>query len=253
MEELVTCEICDFRYDDDRRIPKFLDCFHSYCTDCLGKIYQTSSKFECPVCRSVTPGSSPDALTTNFYITRLMSAISDGTGSTQTSSRPASGAVASSARPDPTHWNGYRIVQHGRSAPLPRPRSKWVFDVIVLADEGVEQKFAVSSPKERVVRPRTPRYSPENVSNVGLNLAADSRRSADPRIVLPRPARPSVPSDYPRTPKVLLPDSSYSYQFKLNLPFFSPSFIPDYFASRRPGGQRPLPQEILHCRSPKSP
>ena len=34
-EDLVTCSICCCEYDDDLRKPKFLDCFHTFCIQCM--------------------------------------------------------------------------------------------------------------------------------------------------------------------------------------------------------------------------
>jgi hypothetical protein len=78
MDELLTCSICEERYDENDHLPKFLACFHTFCVECMGKIYDNNSKFICPVCRKDTAGFAASDLTTNFYLTDVQRIVDEG-------------------------------------------------------------------------------------------------------------------------------------------------------------------------------
>lgn len=107
VDDLITCQICEYQFDEVRRVPKFFNCFHSFCLECAGKIHERSGMFECPNCREVTTGSNPKCLKTNFYTTRLMALVKDGglDLGRKASSSGLSAAPRSSASASTSKWN----------------------------------------------------------------------------------------------------------------------------------------------------
>ena len=72
--ELLICGICAEPYDDDAHQAKFLACYHTFCLQCLGKLFNKNrvnpATIQCPNCRAETrlPKNGIDGLQTNFYI-----------------------------------------------------------------------------------------------------------------------------------------------------------------------------------------
>ena len=74
LHELLTCGICAETYDDNMHQAKFLACHHTFCLDCLTKLFRNKplhpDAIECPNCRFETrlPENGIDGLQNNFYI-----------------------------------------------------------------------------------------------------------------------------------------------------------------------------------------
>ena len=77
LHELVICDICLEPYDNKTRRPKFLECFHTFCSQCLislvGNGQDNPRTILCPNCRHPThlPKNGVDGMQTNFYIEKL--------------------------------------------------------------------------------------------------------------------------------------------------------------------------------------
>ncbi|XP_041359101.1 E3 ubiquitin-protein ligase Midline-1-like [Gigantopelta aegis] len=53
-EEFATCDICIDYYDDKDKSPKILPCFHTFCNNCLEKMFDKSLKqITCPKCQQI--------------------------------------------------------------------------------------------------------------------------------------------------------------------------------------------------------
>ena len=46
------CPMCYELYDDTERIPRNLNCGHTYCESCLIKTVLVKKRIECPTCRT---------------------------------------------------------------------------------------------------------------------------------------------------------------------------------------------------------
>ena len=71
--EFLTCSICEELYDDDTHQPKFLSCFHTFCSHCLTELLNRQDNqgtIPCPNCRHHTelPKNGISGLQRNFYI-----------------------------------------------------------------------------------------------------------------------------------------------------------------------------------------
>ncbi|XP_046641062.1 putative HERC2-like protein 3 isoform X2 [Daphnia pulicaria] len=53
LEDFVTCGVCLCEYDEVKRKPKFLQCAHTVCCECLQDIRQDNT-IPCPFCRKIT-------------------------------------------------------------------------------------------------------------------------------------------------------------------------------------------------------
>ncbi|XP_062849372.1 RING finger domain-containing protein [Trichomycterus rosablanca] len=60
----VECPVCYQEYDQDRKLPRMLECLHVFCTECLKKIQlsplhppdpNSPPSISCPLCRHSTP------------------------------------------------------------------------------------------------------------------------------------------------------------------------------------------------------
>ena len=77
LQELLICDICAETYDNGIRQAKFLDCHHTFCSECLvslaGKGQDNPRTILCPNCRHPThlPENGIGGLQTNFYIQKL--------------------------------------------------------------------------------------------------------------------------------------------------------------------------------------
>ena len=72
--DILTCSICLFAYDDNGHQPKLLPCHHSFCIDCLSQLAQAELAFDCPICRKrvlLTEPGGVQSLQTNFYVTHM--------------------------------------------------------------------------------------------------------------------------------------------------------------------------------------
>ena len=73
-EELQYCGICEESYDDSTHQAKFLNCFHTFCSQCLESLSNREQVnpaiIQCPNCRSDTqlPDNGIGGLQTNFYV-----------------------------------------------------------------------------------------------------------------------------------------------------------------------------------------
>jgi hypothetical protein len=69
---MVSCGICLENYDNEKKIPKFLSCFHTFCVTCLQNL-ESNSKIRCPSCRreTIVGPNSISELQNNFYITGI--------------------------------------------------------------------------------------------------------------------------------------------------------------------------------------
>lgn len=66
----VECPVCYQEYDQDRKLPRMLECLHVFCTECLYNIQlsplhppdpDSPPSISCPLCRHSTPLESGDA------------------------------------------------------------------------------------------------------------------------------------------------------------------------------------------------
>ena len=75
--ELINCGICEEPYDDGTHKAKFLECHHTFCSDCLAIIANMATHdthfIRCPNCRSHTrlPEDGVAGLQTNFYASSM--------------------------------------------------------------------------------------------------------------------------------------------------------------------------------------
>ena len=70
------CSLCNFRYDEDERVPLLLHCGHGFCRACLARVLANSTDgvISCPRCRHPTHvGNSVSGLRKNFPILSLLS------------------------------------------------------------------------------------------------------------------------------------------------------------------------------------
>lgn len=74
-EDLLTCQICMFEYNQDKLIPRLLECHHTFCELCLTSILRAGS-IACPTCRIQSRVSSCKELQTNFYVQQFQAFIS---------------------------------------------------------------------------------------------------------------------------------------------------------------------------------
>ncbi|KAL7631990.1 UNVERIFIED_CONTAM: hypothetical protein RMT77_017689 [Armadillidium vulgare] len=63
MEEIVTCCICTKEFDSLHRLPKILECGHTFCSQCLTKHFRNNPS--CPNCRTEVKGTV-SLLPTNY-------------------------------------------------------------------------------------------------------------------------------------------------------------------------------------------
>lgn len=52
IDDLSSCSVCLCEYDYERRIAKFLPCFHTFCLVCLQALSSSTVLISCPLCRS---------------------------------------------------------------------------------------------------------------------------------------------------------------------------------------------------------
>ena len=93
IHELLTCDICAESYDNDTRRARFLECYHTFCSQCLLFLANKRHKtIQCPNCRHSTqmPKDWVDGLQTNFYIENLK-AVSKKTTKQTTAKSNATG------------------------------------------------------------------------------------------------------------------------------------------------------------------
>ncbi|XP_022101346.1 uncharacterized protein LOC110984981 [Acanthaster planci] len=73
LAELLSCPVCFEKFDDGKRVAKFLPCLHGFCVDCLGRFVQGAPTFKCPLCRRDTPvpDGGVQSLPDHFIVTKL--------------------------------------------------------------------------------------------------------------------------------------------------------------------------------------
>ena len=77
LHELISCDICAESYDNETHRAKFLECYHTFCSQCLfllvDKRPRRSGNIQCPNCRHPTqiPENGIEGLQTNFYIEKF--------------------------------------------------------------------------------------------------------------------------------------------------------------------------------------
>ena len=75
LHEFLVCDICAEPYDDRTRQARFLECLHTFCSQCLALLAgkRQGNSILCPNCRHPTrvPENGIDGLRTNFYIDKL--------------------------------------------------------------------------------------------------------------------------------------------------------------------------------------
>ena len=72
MSDLTECPICLERYDKTNKMPKILNCGHTFCKDCLIKQNDKYKKIECSICRENQTINDPNQLITNRTIFDLL-------------------------------------------------------------------------------------------------------------------------------------------------------------------------------------
>ncbi|XP_021940339.1 tripartite motif-containing protein 72-like isoform X2 [Zootermopsis nevadensis] len=82
--DLIECGICMERFNQDDCKPKFLQCYHTYCSNCLTKIQKNNTvgggvEFLCPSCQKLTRVGKKgvSALQDNFYVLPLSTSVKD--------------------------------------------------------------------------------------------------------------------------------------------------------------------------------
>lgn len=72
-QNVLSCNICTERYNNKKRIPKFLTCHHTFCTQCLQRVAGKDTNIHCPTCRQVTilGENGVQGLQSNFYIINI--------------------------------------------------------------------------------------------------------------------------------------------------------------------------------------
>lgn len=98
-EDLYTCSICYYQYDEGDRKPKFLPCAHTFCLTCLKVIpalsqlliphctnsfifsklqvmIQDSRTISCPLCKKKCRQGSAEEFPNNLYALQLMKLVS---------------------------------------------------------------------------------------------------------------------------------------------------------------------------------
>ncbi|KAH6834259.1 protein kinase [Perilla frutescens var. hirtella] len=74
------CSVCENKYNEEDRCPLLLQCGHSFCRECLSKMFLASPDFSlsCPRCRHVsTVGNSVSALKKNYAVLSLFQGAED--------------------------------------------------------------------------------------------------------------------------------------------------------------------------------
>ncbi len=80
LTDIITCCLCMEKYDDDKRVPKGLPCFHNFCLTCL-KSYVVSkidgNKIRCPLCQKefCVPREGIAGLPINYAVKHLLDHI----------------------------------------------------------------------------------------------------------------------------------------------------------------------------------
>ena len=72
MEEFIECQICSERYNATIKMPKILNCGHTFCKECLTKSLKYSKDLSCSICRQKTNIKDPEQLITNRTIYDLL-------------------------------------------------------------------------------------------------------------------------------------------------------------------------------------
>ncbi|KAK4007914.1 hypothetical protein OUZ56_013075 [Daphnia magna] len=68
IEDLSTCSVFFLEYNSDKRIAKFLPCFHTFCLECLRSLSSSTVIITCPLCRNTfTCNNGVDNLPSNMY------------------------------------------------------------------------------------------------------------------------------------------------------------------------------------------
>ncbi len=75
MEELIECHICSERYNTTIKMPKILNCGHTFCKECLNKSLKYTKELSCSICRQITNINDPEQLITNRTIYDLLNNI----------------------------------------------------------------------------------------------------------------------------------------------------------------------------------
>ena len=74
--DLVQCELCLEKYNDSDRLPKLLNCSHTFCLACVQRYYESKlkNKLSCPNCREVftVPRGGVQKLKTNIMVVNLL-------------------------------------------------------------------------------------------------------------------------------------------------------------------------------------
>ena len=79
LQELLICDICAEPYDNKTRQARFLECHHTFCSQCLfllaRKGRENPNTLRCPNCRQPThlPGKGVHGLSANFFVEKLKS------------------------------------------------------------------------------------------------------------------------------------------------------------------------------------
>ncbi|XP_041353030.1 E3 SUMO-protein ligase RanBP2-like [Gigantopelta aegis] len=77
-EEFATCEICLDNFDDGVRTPRTLPCLHTFCCDCLEKMWGAAAQgVKCPKCRKIWPvqGSIKSSFRQNSMLMHMVEYI----------------------------------------------------------------------------------------------------------------------------------------------------------------------------------
>ena len=65
------CPSCFVIYNDEAKTPKNLPCGHTYCLECLTKIFEMKQYLQCPTCRTKFEETHPKDLSKNYVAADL--------------------------------------------------------------------------------------------------------------------------------------------------------------------------------------
>mmetsp|Transcript_16064 Transcript_16064/g.29445 ORF Transcript_16064/g.29445 Transcript_16064/m.29445 type:complete len:447 (+) Transcript_16064:725-2065(+) len=68
----LSCGICLNQFNAETNLPRMLPCGHTYCHDCLSRLFQQEEVPKCPEDDEVISASAPEGLPKNFALLRLV-------------------------------------------------------------------------------------------------------------------------------------------------------------------------------------
>ena len=71
LAEELACPVCfeDYDFQESARIPKLLDCRHTFCGPCIERSIEEDGSLECCICRLIHKKINTEELIDNYVIT----------------------------------------------------------------------------------------------------------------------------------------------------------------------------------------